>query len=178
MSKKRNLVLFVASSLDGYIATKDESLDWLFNVEGEGDNGYSEFYNTVDTILMGKRTYDWIMNQDLKEFPYQNKECYVFTRSFAENTEDVKFVNDDVINFVDQLKRKNGKNIWMVGGGELLNTFIKEKLVDEFIITVAPTLIGKGIPLFKEGDYQLNLSLKGMRNFNQFVELHYKVKNQ
>ena len=86
MSKKRNLILFIASSLDGYIATKDESLEWLYNVEGEGDNGYSEFYDTVDTILMGKRTYDWVLNQDLKEFPYKNKECYVFTRSFARNT--------------------------------------------------------------------------------------------
>ena len=102
MSKKRNLVLFISSSLDGYIATKDESLEWLYNIEGEGDNGYSEFYDTVDTILMGKRTYDWVMNQELKELPYKKKECYVFTRSFAKNTEDVKFVNDDVINFVNK----------------------------------------------------------------------------
>ena len=176
MSKKRNLVLFIASSLDGYIATKDESLEWLYNVEGEGDNGFSEFYDTVDTILMGKRTFDWVMNQDLKEFPYKNKECYVFTRSLTENTEDVKFVNGDVTNFVNKLKSKDGKNIWIIGGGELLHSFIQEKLVDELIITVAPTLLGKGIPLFREGDYQLNLLLKKMRNFNQFVELHYEVK--
>ena len=176
MSKKRNLVLFIASSLDGYIATKDESLEWLYNVEGEGDNGFSEFYDTVDTILMGKRTFDWVMNQDLKEFPYKNKECYVFTRSLTENTEDVKFVNGDVTNFVNKLKSQDGKNIWIVGGGELLHSFIQEKLVDELIITVAPTLLGKGIPLFREGDYQLNLLLKKMRNFNQFVELHYEVK--
>ena len=176
MSKKRNLVLFIASSLDGYIATKDESLEWLYNVEGEGDNGFSEFYDTVDTILMGKRTFDWVMNQDLKEFPYKNKECYVFTRSLTENTEVVKFVNGDVTNFVNKLKSQDGKNIWIVGGGELLHSFIQEKLVDELIITVAPTLLGKGIPLFREGDYQLNLLLKKMRNFNQFVELHYEVK--
>lgn len=176
MSKKRNLVLFIASSLDGYIATKDESLEWLYNVEGEGDNGFSEFYDKVDSILMGKRTYDWVINQDLKEFPYKDKECYVFTRSFTENTEDVKFVNGDVTSFVNKLKRKDGKNIWIVGGGELLHSFIKEKLVDELIITVAPILLGNGIPLFKEGDYQLNLSLKEMRKFNQFIELHYEVK--
>ncbi|WP_428911751.1 dihydrofolate reductase family protein [Niallia sp. Krafla_26] len=173
---KRNLVLFIASSLDGYIATKDESLEWLFQVEGEGDNGFSEFYDTVDTILMGKRTYDWVMNQDLEEFPYKNKECYVFTRAAAENTEDVKFVNGDVTHFVNKLKSQGGKNIWLVGGGELLQAFIQEKLVDELIITVAPTILGKGIPLFREGDSQLNLSLKRIRNFNQFVELHYEVK--
>jgi len=178
MINKRNIVLFIASSLDGYIATKDDSLEWLFNVEGEGDNGYSEFYDSVDTILLGKRTFDWIMKQDTEEFPYKNKECYVFTKSAIEDTDDVKFINEDVTKFVDKLKSQYGKNIWIVGGGELLHSFIKEKLVDELIVTIAPTLLGKGIPLFREGDYRLNLTLKGTRKFNQFVELHYVVKNQ
>ena len=176
MNKKRGLVLFIASSLDGYIATKDESVEWLDNVEGEGDNGFSEFYETVDTVLLGKKTYDWVMKQDIKEFPYKNKECYVFTRSSIEDTEDVTFINEDVTKFVDKLKSQDGNNIWLVGGGELLYSFIQEKLVDEIIITVAPTILGNGIPLFKEGDYQLDLSLEGTRNFNQFVELHYVVK--
>lgn len=176
MTKKRNLVLFIATSLDGYIATKDESLEWLFNVEGEGDNGYSEFYETVDTVLIGKKTYDWIMAHESGEFPYKNKDCYVFTNSTAEDTEDVKFINEDVVNFTNNLKERDGKNIWIVGGGNLLHSFLEEKLVDELRITVAPTIIGKGIPLFEEGDYQLNLSLKGIRNFNQFVELHYDVE--
>lgn len=175
MSKQRKVVLFIASSLDGYIATKEESLEWLYHVEGEGDHGFSEFYDTVDTILMGKRTYDWVMNQDLKEFPYKDKKCFVFTRSFTEHTEDVTFVNGDLADFVNELKSEDGKNIWMVGGGELLHSFMQEKLVDELIITVAPTLLGKGIPLFKEGNNQINLSLINMRRFNPFVELHYKV---
>ncbi|OIJ17199.1 hypothetical protein BKP37_01310 [Anaerobacillus alkalilacustris] len=175
MNKKRSLVLFIATSLDGYIATKDESLDWLFNVEGEGDNGYSEFYDTVDTILMGKKTYDWIMKHEEGEFPYKNKECYVFTRSNMDDTEDVSFINEDIVSFTNKLKNQEGKNIWIVGGGDLLQSFVKEKLVDEIILTVAPTVIGNGIPLFKEGSYQLELLLEGTRTFNQFVELHYKV---
>lgn len=73
MSGKRDLILFIAMSLDGYIATKDESLEWLFNVEGEGDNGYSDFYETVDTVLMGKKTYDWMTRHVTGEFPYKNK---------------------------------------------------------------------------------------------------------
>lgn len=176
MGKKRKLVVFIAASLDGYIATKEDSLDWLFKVEGEGDNGYSEFYETVDTVVMGKRTYDWLMNENLKEFPYKNKECYVYTRSAMEDTENVKFVNGDVKEFVENLKRKNGENIWIVGGGELLQSFIQEKLIDEFIITIAPIILGSGISLFREGDYQVDLSLLGTKNFNQFVELHYEVK--
>ncbi|EZH64835.1 hypothetical protein DH09_20185 [Bacillaceae bacterium JMAK1] len=176
MVMTRKIVVFIASSLDGYIATEDESLEWLFNVEGEGDNGFSEFYETVDTVIMGKRTYDWIMNEEAGEFPYKNKECYVFTRSSAKDTEHVTFINDDVSHFIQKLNHQKGKNIWLVGGGELLSDFIREKLIDEFIITIAPTIIGKGIPLFKGGDHTLNLSLKGTQHFNQFVELHYKVK--
>ncbi|MGG0718175.1 dihydrofolate reductase family protein [Robertmurraya massiliosenegalensis] len=176
MSEKRNVVLFIATSLDGYIATKDDSLEWLFKVEGEGDNGYSQFYETIDTVIMGKRTYDWVMEQGIKEFPYKDKKCYVFTRSQINDTEDVAFVNGDVTQFINEIKEQKGKNIWIVGGGELLHDFIKEKLIDEFFITVAPTIIGEGIPLFKGGDYQLELTLIGTRNFNQFVELHYQLK--
>ncbi|MCM3764530.1 dihydrofolate reductase family protein [Neobacillus niacini] len=178
MGNERKLALFIASSLDGYIATNDESLEWLFRVEGEGDNGYSEFYDTVDTVVMGKRTYDWIMDQEdnRQEFPYKNKDCFVFTRSSIEDTEDVKFVNVDLTKFANELKSKDGKNIWIVGGGELLQHFLQEKLIDEIIITVAPTILGSGIPLFREGDYQLDLILKRMRSFNQFAELHYEVK--
>lgn len=176
MIDKRNVVLFIATSLDGYIATKDDSLEWLFKVEGEGDNGYSQFYETIDTVIMGKRTYDWVMEQEIKEFPYKDKKCYVFTRSQLNDTEDVAFVSGDVTQFVNELKEQNGKKIWIVGGGELLHGFIKEKLIDEFFITVAPTILGEGIPLFKGGDYQVELTLKGTRNFNQFVELHYQLK--
>lgn len=176
MRKKRKLVLYIATSLDGYIATKDESLEWLFNVEVEEDNGYSEFYESVGTVLKGKKTYDWVLKHATGGFPYKNKECYVFTRSPIENTEDVKFINDDIVSFTNKLKNQEGKDIWIVGGGELLQSFIKEKLVDELILTIAPTIIGKGIPLFKEGDFQLDLLMKGTKNYNQFVELHYKVK--
>ncbi|KGX86853.1 dihydrofolate reductase family protein [Pontibacillus litoralis] len=177
MSQKRHVVLFIASSLDGYIATKDESLEWLFKVEGKGDNGFSQFYETTDTILMGKKTYDWIIKQGMEHFPYKDKDCYVFTRSTMEDTEDVKVVQNDVTSFVQSLKNQSGKNIWIVGGGELLHTFLQAHLVDELIITVAPTLIGTGIPLFKERNDHINLSLKDTQKFNQFVELHYEVIN-
>lgn len=174
---KRKIVLFIAQSLDGYIATRGDSLDWLFKVEGEGDNGYSEFYETVDTILLGKRTYDWIMEYENGQFPYIDKECYVFSRTPLDPTKEVQFINGNIVDFIDRLKKEEGKNIWVVGGGDLLYTFFKEKLVDELIITIAPTILGDGIPLFKAGDYNYELHLKGTRTFNQFVELHYTVIN-
>ncbi|ATP40424.1 hypothetical protein CSE16_10395 [Solibacillus sp. R5-41] len=176
MNTQRKLMLFIATSLDGYIATKNDTLEWLFKVEGEGDNGYSAFYDTVDTVLMGKRTYDWIKENMTGEFPYLDKQCYVFSRAVHEENEKVTFINDDIVNFTNELKTQNGKNIWLVGGGELLHSFLKDKLVDELIITVAPTLIGNGIPLFKEQEFHLELTLKGIQQFNQFVELHYEVR--
>ncbi len=176
LMNQRKLVLFIAQSLDGYIATKEESLEWLFKVEGEGDNGYSEFLATIDTIFMGKRTYDWLMAEIKGDFPYKEQQCYVFSRTPLEDTEYVSFINEDIVEFTSKLKEQKGKNIWMVGGGDLLHTFLKEKLVDELFLTIAPTIIGEGIPLFKEGDYQLDLSLKGTRTFNQFVELNYLVE--
>lgn len=176
MLDKRKLFLYIATSLDGYIATEDDSLEWLFKVEGEGDNGYSDFYNTVDTILMGKRTYEWIIEEEKGNFPYKNKECYVFSNSQSGKNDNVKFVNRDVVDFVNEIKNQEGQNIWLVGGGNLLHSFIKDRLVDELIITLAPTLLGHGIPLFKKNDFEQELRLKGMRTFNQFVELHYEVK--
>lgn len=168
--------MFIATSLDGYIATKDDSLEWLFKVDGEGDNGYSDFYETVDTVIMGRRTYDWLLEQELESFPYEGKECYVFSRTLSEDNENVKFFSGDVVDFTNHLKNKEGKDIWVMGGGDLIHSFIKEKLVDELIITVSPVLIGKGIPLFKEVDFELELTLKSINRFNQFVELHYEVK--
>ncbi|OCA90493.1 hypothetical protein A8F94_00980 [Bacillus sp. FJAT-27225] len=176
MASERKVVVFIAQSLDGYIATKDDSLEWLFLVEGEGDNGYSEFYETVDTVLMGKRTYDWIMEQEKGNFPYHPKECYVFTRSKIEDTDNVTFFNGDIKALIDQLKNKEGRNIWVVGGSDILHTFFTKHLIDEMIVTIAPVVIGEGIPLFKEGKYQLDLHLKGIRTFNQFAELHYLVR--
>lgn len=172
---RRKLVLFIASSLDGYIATEDHKLDWLFAVEGEGDNGYSRFYDTVDTIVLGRITYDWIMKQEQGDFPYKGKECYVFSRQERPNTECVKFVHENLVSFTNDLKRKQGRNIWLVGGSELLSAFIHERLVDEVIVTIAPVLIGSGIPLFPNNDFQTQLTLRYITRFGQFVELRYEV---
>ncbi len=175
MDERRKLKVFIATSLDGYITGENESLDWLFRVEGEGDNGYGEFYETVDTILMGRKTYDWIMKHEKGEFPYQGKKCYVFSRSVQPNTEFVTFVNQSPAQLIDKLKSQQGKGIWLMGGGELLHDFLKAKLVDELILTMAPAVLGSGTPLFGRGGVELDLTLRRVRQFNQFVELSYQV---
>ncbi|WP_033163950.1 dihydrofolate reductase family protein [Clostridium sp. KNHs205] len=171
----RKVVLFIAESLDGYIATKEDDLEWLINTEGEGDNGYSEFYDTIDTIIMGRRTYDWIVSHEGDNFPYEGKQCYVLSGSRQGIDENVEYVNGDITEFMQKLKQEEGKDIWIVGGGSMLHEFIEKRLVDEWIITVTPTILGDGIPLFKKHDFETRLRLKGARTFNQFTELHYET---
>lgn len=173
--EQRKVVLYIATSLDGYIATEEHDLNWLLSVEGEGDNGYSKFYDTVDTILLGRVTYDWIMEHEAGNFPYTGKECYVFSRTKRDDNEYVKFVSEDIASFVRKLKNKDGKKIWLVGGGELNHIFIKENLIDEMIVTLSPALLGKGIPLFKGEINQTRLLLKDINRYNQFVEIHYDL---
>lgn len=176
MSIERKVVLYIAMSLDGYIATEEDSLEWLFKIEGEGDNGYSEFIETIDAIILGRRTYDWIIEKEGDNFPYKGMNCYVYSNSLKGKNEYVEFINGNVVEFINKLKKTGEKNIWLVGGGGLLHEFIKNRLVDEFIINIAPTIIGKGIPLFQKVDFESELELISVKRHNQFAELHYVRK--
>ncbi|MGE7920143.1 dihydrofolate reductase family protein [Viridibacillus sp. NPDC093762] len=171
----REVILYIGVSLDGFIAKEDDDLQWLEEVEGEGDNGYAAMYETIDTTIMGKRTYDYVM-EHAESFPYPDKKNYVFTNSEQGSTEYVDFVKEDVVEFTKKLKKQEGTKIWMVGGSGILDAFVKENLIDEYIITVTPHILGSGIPLFKENNPQINLTLIDTKRFGQFVHLHYKVK--
>lgn len=172
----REIILFIATSLDGFIAKEDDDLQWLLETEGEGDNGYTEMYQTIDTTIMGKRTYDWVM-EELESFPYLEKKNYVFSTTEEGSTKFVDFVNEDVVEFTKRLKEQEGSKIWMIGGSSILDSFIKENLIDEYIITVTPHILGSGIPLFKENNPRIDLTLIDTKRFGQFVQLHYKVKH-
>lgn len=169
----RKIKVFIAASLDGYIATLEDRLDWLFRTEGEGDNGYQEFLSTVDTVVMGRRTYNWIRQETGDDFPYREQQCYVFSRHPHSPDERVTFIQEPASDFAKHLRQQTGKDIWLVGGGLLLHEFASLQLVDEWFITVTPTLLGDGIPLFHKVPFETRLHLLGMRRFNQFVELHY-----
>lgn len=170
------LVLYIAVSLDGFIAGEGESLEWLDAVEGRGDNGYEDFYKDVDTVLMGRKTYDWIMNHT--EFPYAGKESFVFSHSPRKSTKDVTFISEDAAEFVSRLRERSEKRIWLVGGGRLLHTLLEAGLVDEMILTVAPVVLGKGTPLFYETKEETAFVLTDMERFGQFAQLHYTVNQK
>lgn len=173
---KTRLVFYGAVSVDGYIARNNHSLDWLLGIEGEDEIGYEDFYATIDTILMGRKTYDQISKDVPNEFPYKGKQCYVFSRTLSGSNELVDFINEDVVEFTKSLKKHPEKRIWVVGGGEVLYPLLQKKLVDEFIIQIAPSIIGRGIPLFIPGEQENQLQLLNVKRNKQLAELHYKLK--
>ncbi|NDK56075.1 dihydrofolate reductase family protein [Pontibacter fetidus] len=170
----RQIILYIAASLDGYIARPDGSIDWLenekFAIENE-DYGYSEFLQTIDTTLMGHSTYKVVTGFDTP-FPYADKTNYVFSHSKQPDTEHVQFVHSNVAGFVKQLKQQSGKDIWLIGGGQLNTHLLNAGLIDEIILTYIPVILGSGIPLFATGAQEKFLKVTESKTFaNGFVQV-------
>jgi dihydrofolate reductase len=174
----RKLILYIAASLDAYIARPDGDTSWLhderFTVEGE-DFGYSTLLQGIDTTLMGHGTYKVILGFDMP-FPYADKVNYVFSRSSQPATEQVRFVREDVAAFVQRLKQEPGQDIWLIGGGQVNTLLLNAGLIDELIITYVPVILGSGIPLFAAGAQERQLQVLGSKNFpNGFVQLRMQA---
>ena len=167
----RKLILFVATSLDNYIAKKDGGVDWLFT---DNDYGFTEFFNGVGTTLMGYKTYQKVLS--FGDFPYKEKKNYVFTRDKQDKKGDyVDFVSEDIPSFVENLKKQEGKPIWLIGGGEIASFLLNKQLVDELVLAVHPIILGEGIPLFKNIENPLKLKLLGAKSYpSGLVNLKYQ----
>lgn len=168
----RKVILYIATSVDGYIARKNGDINWLSIVETENqDYGYEAFYQTIDTVLLGRKTYEQVLT--FGDFPYCEKDCYVFSSKSQTNTDYVQFADGDIVNFVDDLKKKEGKDIWLVGGSKLIKSFMSYDLIDEYIISMIPMILGEGIPLFKNCGSQ-HLKLLDIKRYTiGLVQLHY-----
>ena len=169
----RKVKLFIASSLDGYIARENGATDWLYS---DADYGYAQFYNSVDIVVMGRKTYDKVLDFGTG-YPYKDKKNYVFTqKSLGKRTEkdqNVHFIAD-VIEFIKELVQSPGKDIWLVGGAEIISIFLNAKMLNEITLSIHPIILGKGIPLFKNLQGQLNLKLvKSIPYENGLMQLHY-----
>jgi len=170
----RRVSLYIASSLDGYIARMDGRVDWLFS---DADYGYTEFLRGIGTIVLGRKTYDQLLT--FGDYPYLGKEVFVVSRSRAgERDEHVRFAGPEIVGMVRSLKAGDGKGIWLVGGAQLVRLFIVEHLVDEIIVSIHPIILGSGIPLFLPQERETPLVFTGCESFSSgLVQLKYTVRN-
>jgi len=138
--------LYIACSLDGFIAREDGSIDWLTKYDNnpETDYGYSEFYSSIGTILMGRKTYEQVLS--FGNWPYGDKKSYVFTRQNEplHREKNVEFVSGNVGEFVRWLKKSTDEDIWLVGGSQLIKTFLEENLVEDLIVLLFPLFLEVG----------------------------------
>lgn len=172
----RNVVLYIAMSLDGYIARKNEDVSWL---EGDGsevnaDFGYEAFYSTIDTVIMGRKTYDQILT--FGDYPYKGTRGYVYTSKEEKSTENVTFTSEDPQSLISRLKEEEGKDIWLIGGAQLIDDFIKKGLIDAYVITIIPTILGSGISLFRDKNPETSLKLLKCQSVNGMAMLTYEKR--
>jgi dihydrofolate reductase len=169
----RRIILGLGISLDGYIARPDGSVDFLFMPK---DYSMGPFFKTVDTALMGRKTYEVGLRMSGGSFSNYGMTCYVFSRTMpAGERPGVTIVNESPKSFVESLRKQKGKNIWHIGGGELAREFLKDNLIDELYLGVIPILIGEGIPLFPSGYPQRKLSLLENKTYSKgMISLKYE----
>ena len=174
MITQRKVILYIAMSLDGYIATPDNGLEFLSLVEEKDqDYSYKDFVNTVDTVIVGRKSYDKVLSMGL-EYPHTDKELYIITRTPRPTVGSTTFYTGDLNELVSGLKRKDGKDIYVDGGAEIANEMLSENLIDEFYISVIPILLGNGISLFNNSRPQVRLKLISTKSYNKgLVQLHY-----
>lgn len=173
----RKIISYIAISLNGQIADAQGEVAWLDAVPNPDklDYGYQEFYETIDTTIMGYKTYKQVIDWGV-EFPYKDKTNYVLTSSKKEAAEYVKFISENHIDFIQKLKESAGKDIWLIGGGQV-NTFaLNSKFLDELMIYLMPVVIAKGINLFELLPQETNLELIDSKSYPTGVQmLKYKL---
>lgn len=175
MATNRKLVLYIAMSLDGYIAKPDDNLDFLSMVEQEGeDYGYAEFGQSIDTVIIGRKSYDKVISMGYA-YPHADKNVYIISRTARPDVGTMQYYTGSLPALVAQLKSEPGKNIYCDGGAEIVNLLLRDDLIDELIISIIPTVLGDGVPLFKPGRPERTLKLLSTRAFDKgLVQLHYQ----
>jgi len=172
----RKLILYIASSLDGYVAAPGDNLDFLQRVHIEGeDYGYADFVASVDTVLMGRKTYDWVTRQ--VDFPHADKTAYIWTRTPRPSIGTTHFYTGHLGELILNLKKQPGKNLFCDGGAELAQALLQLDLLDEIIVSIVPIVLGAGVRLFGDGKPERALRLLSAQTFaSGLVQLHYVLE--
>lgn len=173
----RKVSLYIAASLDGQIARRDGSIDWLPRPGKKQDYGYADFIRRVDTLVMGRKTYDQAVS--LGNWPYGARRSVVLSRTDCGRREaQAEFVAGDIAGIVKELRAEPGGDIWLVGGGEVVRPCLAGRVIDEIILSIPPLLLGEGIPVFLPRPLQTQLHLRNCHAFpDGLVQLSYEVMN-
>lgn len=181
-STMRKVKYGVGVSLDGYIASPDGSVDWLnratSKAEGEGEDfGMGDFFRSIDTVLMGRKTYEMAVKMGMDKGGYPKMKNYVFSRTLPSGKRDgVEFMSGNPADLIARLKQQPGKDIWLCGGGELAREVLNSKALDEIILGVAPVLVGDGRLTFPPGFPETEVELIECKQYKGgVVGLTYKV---
>ncbi|QUM75005.1 dihydrofolate reductase [Moritella sp. 24] len=170
-----NVILYIATSLDGYIAKMDHDLSWLSQVEVKGeDYGYQDFLDSVSAVVMGNTSFQVI--KDFGNWPYKNKQCFVASHS-PDITPDnnVTFITDPATT-IRELKANSEGNIWLLGGANLADSLLRLDLIDELILSTIPILLGNGIRLFNAPQPELGVTVVSSHCYpSGLIQTHYKI---
>lgn len=172
----KKISLFIAMSLDGYIADSKGSVDWLAGQGNEDENvdTYSEFVKDIDTVIMGWNTYHQIVTElSPNEWVYNDLTTYVVTHRPQASSDKIHFTNEDPALLIKKLREEGGKGIWICGGANLVQQLVREDIIDRYHITVIPTILGSGIRLFEKADREIKLRLLKTRSYNGMTDLIY-----
>lgn len=178
MKEPRKIIVYIATSADGYIARPDGDVAWLDRPRPKGNYGYKAFFQAIDTILWGRKTYSKGIEMGMSASGFgPGIKNYVFSRHLQKSSlPGFEFINEPIKPFAERLRAQPGKNIWMMGGGEIIAAFLDEGEIDEFSIHVIPVLIGEGIPLIQPSHRLIPLKLLATRKFpDGIVHLNYRV---
>ncbi len=175
----RKLKLYIATSLNGKIASSDGGVDWLESIPNpeKTDYGYAAFFDSIDTTIQGYNTYNQVINWDIG-FPYKRKKNYVLTKKQnIKNTEFVEFITENHIDFIKNLKVQRGGNIWLIGGGQANTLILNAGLLDEIQVFVKPIILSDGIDLFDAFPIQSQLKLLETKSYSSgVVEMKYGLE--
>ena len=172
--------LYIATSIDGYIARKDNSIDWLESLDNPNqiDHGYGAFYETIDTVVMGRKTYEEVLGFGV-DWPYPNCQTFVITtnKDFKTTTPHTAVLNSLDETTIGSLKQQSSKDIWLVGGGQIISAFLNLNAIDDMLITLIPIVLGEGLPLFPNSPNEKQFTLDSVEGFETgAVNLVYKRK--
>jgi dihydrofolate reductase len=179
-TKRRNVIVHIAASADGYIARSDGDLEWLTSRPApKGFYGMNAFMKSIDTTVLGRKTYE--VSLSLGAAFGSGGRTIVFSRHAppADAPPGVEFVNEAIGPFVSRLRKQPGKDIWLMGGGDIIASFLDEQAIDEFVVSVVPVFIGDGIPLIARRHRHVPLDLRSVERFDDgLVQLRYRVRKK